>query len=65
MSAGAWISTSPRKKSRGTQIRIGALTTRQTTNKRGIDARPTLKQADYVMLTTALPFRSDGALFLL
>ena len=44
------------EKEKGTQIRIGALTTRPTTNKRRIDARPTLNAASgYVMLTTALP----------
>jgi hypothetical protein len=54
---------SEEKEKREIRIRIAALTTRQMTNKRGIDARPPLKQADTSWLTTALPFRS--ALFLL
>jgi len=51
---------SEEKEKRETRIRIAALTTRQMTNKRGIDARPPLKQADTSWPTTALPFRSDA-----
>jgi hypothetical protein len=44
------------EKEKGDLDPVGALTTRQATNNRGIDARPTLNAASgYVMLTTALP----------